>query len=38
MPLAEYAPLIHGADERVAVADLELSARFFAELPPRLLG
>ena len=38
MPLAEYAPLIHSADERVAVSDLELSARFFAELPPRLLG
>ena len=38
MTLAEYAPLIHSADERVAVSDLELSARFFAELPPRLLG
>jgi acetylornithine deacetylase/succinyl-diaminopimelate desuccinylase-like protein len=38
MSLAEYAPLIHSADERVAVSDLELSARFFAELPPRLLG
>ena len=38
MTVAEYAPLIHSADERVAVSDLELSARFFAELPPRLLG
>jgi acetylornithine deacetylase/succinyl-diaminopimelate desuccinylase-like protein len=38
MTLAEYAPLIHSADERVAVPDLALSARFFAELPPRLLG
>ncbi len=36
--LAEYAPLIHSADERVPVADLELSASFFADLPPRLLG
>ena len=38
MTLAELAPLIHGADERVAVADLELSASFFADLPARLLG
>jgi len=38
MTLAELAPLIHSADERVAVSDLELSARFFAELPARLLG
>ena len=38
VPLAELAPLIHGADERVATSDLELSARFFAELPARLLG
>jgi acetylornithine deacetylase/succinyl-diaminopimelate desuccinylase-like protein len=38
MALGEYAPLIHSADERVAVSDLELSGRFFAELPPRLLG
>jgi acetylornithine deacetylase/succinyl-diaminopimelate desuccinylase-like protein len=37
-PLAEYAPLIHSADERVPAADLELSASFFADLPPRLLG
>ena len=38
MPLAEVAPLIHGADERVPVADLELSARFFYELPQRVLA
>ena len=38
MTLAELAPLIHGADERVAVADLELSAGFFADIPARLLG
>lgn len=31
-------PLIHGADERVAISDVELGARFFFELPPRLLG
>jgi acetylornithine deacetylase/succinyl-diaminopimelate desuccinylase-like protein len=36
--LGRYAPLIHGADERAPVADLELAARFFADLPPRLLG
>jgi acetylornithine deacetylase/succinyl-diaminopimelate desuccinylase-like protein len=38
MTLAQLAPLIHGADERVATADLELSAGFFADLPARLLG
>jgi len=38
MSLAEIAPLIHGADERVAVSDLELSASFFAELARRVLG
>jgi len=38
MPLAEAAPLIHGADERVAVADIELAARFFFDLPRRVLG
>jgi acetylornithine deacetylase/succinyl-diaminopimelate desuccinylase-like protein len=38
MTLAELEPLIHGADERVAVADVELSAGFFADLARRLLG
>jgi acetylornithine deacetylase/succinyl-diaminopimelate desuccinylase-like protein len=38
MTLAEAAPLIHGADERVAAADVELAARFFSDLPRRLLG
>jgi len=38
MTLAELEPLIHGADERVPIADLELSGRFFFELPPRVLG
>jgi acetylornithine deacetylase/succinyl-diaminopimelate desuccinylase-like protein len=36
--LVEAAPLIHGADERVPVSDIELSARFFYELPRRMLG
>ena len=38
MPLAERAPLIHGADERIPVADLELATRFFRYLPQRVLG
>jgi acetylornithine deacetylase/succinyl-diaminopimelate desuccinylase-like protein len=38
MGLFEAAPLIHGADERIPVADLGLAASFFAELPPRLLA
>jgi acetylornithine deacetylase/succinyl-diaminopimelate desuccinylase-like protein len=38
LPLLEAAPLIHGADERVPAADVELSARFFYELPRRMLG
>jgi acetylornithine deacetylase/succinyl-diaminopimelate desuccinylase-like protein len=35
--LFEGAPLIHGADERVPVSDVELAARFFYELPQRML-
>jgi hypothetical protein len=31
-------PLVHGADERVAVADVELMAGFFHDLPRRVLG
>ena len=38
MSLAEVKPLIHSADERVAVADVELMAEFFRWLPGRLLG
>ena len=38
MSLAETEPLVHGADERVAVADVELMAGFFHWLPRRLLG
>ena len=36
--LIHSAPLIHGADERVPVSDVELSSRFFYELPQRMLG
>jgi acetylornithine deacetylase/succinyl-diaminopimelate desuccinylase-like protein len=38
MDLFEAAPLVHGADERVPVADLGLASRFFADLAPALLG
>jgi acetylornithine deacetylase/succinyl-diaminopimelate desuccinylase-like protein len=31
-------PLIHGADERVPAADVELAASFYADLPQRILG
>lgn len=31
-------PLVHGADELAAVADVELAADFFADLPRRILG
>ena len=34
----QTAALMHSADERVPVADLGLSARFFAELAPKVLG
>jgi acetylornithine deacetylase/succinyl-diaminopimelate desuccinylase-like protein len=36
--LFEATPLIHGADERVPVADLGMAARFFAEIAPAILG
>jgi acetylornithine deacetylase/succinyl-diaminopimelate desuccinylase-like protein len=38
MDLFEASPLVHGADERIPVADLGLAARFFADLAPRVLG
>jgi acetylornithine deacetylase/succinyl-diaminopimelate desuccinylase-like protein len=38
MGLFEAEPLIHGADERAAVADLELAAAFYADLCRRVLG
>ncbi len=36
--LFEAAPLIHSADERAAVADVELAASFYADLCRRVLG
>lgn len=36
--LFEATPLIHGADERVPIADLGFAARFFADLAVRMLG
>jgi acetylornithine deacetylase/succinyl-diaminopimelate desuccinylase-like protein len=36
--LFQAAPLIHGADERIPVSDVEFSARFFYELPQRMLS
>ena len=38
MSLAEAVPLVHSADERIAVADVELMAACYYELPQRLLG
>jgi acetylornithine deacetylase/succinyl-diaminopimelate desuccinylase-like protein len=38
MDLAEAGPLIHGADERIKVSDLELAADFYVDLIRRLLG
>ena len=38
MSLAEAGPLIHGADERIMVSDMELAANFYVDLTRRLLG
>jgi acetylornithine deacetylase/succinyl-diaminopimelate desuccinylase-like protein len=38
MTLYDTWPLIHGADERIDVRDLGFAARFFHELPRRLLA
>lgn len=38
MPLAETKPLVHGADERITVEDVELMEHLYTWLPPRLLG
>ncbi|MDX6582679.1 MAG: hypothetical protein QOI10_1863 [Solirubrobacterales bacterium] len=38
MGLLEAEPLIHSADERAAVADIEMAARFYADLCRRVLG
>jgi len=35
--MLESWPLVHAADERAAVADVELAASFFADLPQRVL-
>lgn len=37
MDLVHAEPLFHAADERIPVADVELAASFFAELPQRVL-
>jgi acetylornithine deacetylase/succinyl-diaminopimelate desuccinylase-like protein len=36
--LLQTAPLIHGADERIDVRDLEFATRFFSDLAVRVLG
>jgi acetylornithine deacetylase/succinyl-diaminopimelate desuccinylase-like protein len=36
--LLQTAPLIHGADERIDVRDLEFATDFFADLATRVLG
>ena len=38
MTLHDTAPLVHAADERIDVRDLELAAGFFASVTRRLLG
>jgi acetylornithine deacetylase/succinyl-diaminopimelate desuccinylase-like protein len=38
MTMFDTGPLIHGADERIAVADLEYATEFFSEIVARVLG
>ena len=38
MTMFDTGPLIHGADERIAVADLEYATAFFSEIVGRVLG
>jgi acetylornithine deacetylase/succinyl-diaminopimelate desuccinylase-like protein len=38
MDLPEAMPLIHGADERAAVADIDLAARFYLDIVQAVLG
>jgi acetylornithine deacetylase/succinyl-diaminopimelate desuccinylase-like protein len=38
MALAEAVPLVHGADERAAVADVDLAARFYLGIVRAVLG
>jgi acetylornithine deacetylase/succinyl-diaminopimelate desuccinylase-like protein len=38
LSLPEAAPLVHGADERAAVADVELAAGFYRHMAQEVLG
>ena len=38
MALPEAVPLVHGADERAAVADVDLAARFYSDIVQAVLG
>jgi hypothetical protein len=38
LSLLDAAPLVHGADERAAVADLEFAERFYRDTIRRVLG
>lgn len=38
MALTEAMPLVHGADERAAVADIDLAARFYGDIVQAVLG
>lgn len=38
LALAEAVPLVHGADERAAVADVDLAARFYGDIVQAVLG
>ena len=38
LALPEAAPLIHGADERAAVEDIDLAARFYVDIVRAMLG
>jgi acetylornithine deacetylase/succinyl-diaminopimelate desuccinylase-like protein len=38
MALPEALPLVHGADERAAVADIDLAARFYGDIVQAVLG
>jgi len=38
MALPEAMPLVHGADERAAVADIDLAARFYFDIIQVVLG
>jgi acetylornithine deacetylase/succinyl-diaminopimelate desuccinylase-like protein len=38
MALPEAMPLVHGADERAAVADIDLAARFYLDIVQAVLG